>query len=182
MQWSLHRSVTMEPLPRCTCAGTVPGGPPPPLPPPAWLRAPHAGTGALQTLRLREAGWSAAAKSPRVLAPPPLLAGALAHQRTVRGHRAAVYCIAFDRAGRRVMTGSDDRLVKASPHALFGIPSMFLGCSATMHGCKWLLSNCTLVDAPHTDWASVGWAEEGFALANFTTRFERLTVAYGVCC
>jgi len=31
----------------------------------------------------------------------------------VRGHRAAVYCIAFDRAGRRVMTGSDDRLVKA---------------------------------------------------------------------
>ena len=94
----------------------MPGGllPPPPLP--AWLCAPHVGAGALRVLRLREAGWSAAAKSPRVLAPPALLASALAHQRTVRGHRAAVYCIAFDRAGRRVMTGSDDRLVKVSLH------------------------------------------------------------------
>lgn len=32
----------------------------------------------------------------------------------MRGHRAAVYCIAFDRSGRYIITGSDDRLVKVS--------------------------------------------------------------------
>lgn len=136
---------------RCTCAGGVPGGHPPPSPPPAWLRAPHAGAGALHTLRLREAGWSAAAKSPRVLAPPPLLAGALAHQRTVRGHRAAVYCIAFDRAGRRVMTGSDDRLVKASPDGLFSSPPCFKGLfSYHVCVCKWVCSATIHVLMPLT--------------------------------
>ncbi len=91
----------------------MPGGRPARAPPPAWLRPLHAGAGAHRVARLRELGWSGAAHGARALAPPALLAGALAHQRTVRGHRAAVYCIAFDRAGRRVMTGSDDRLVKA---------------------------------------------------------------------
>lgn len=64
---------------------------------------------------MRELGWSTAARARNVLAPPALLAGALRHQRTVRGHRVAVYCITFDRTGRRVITGSDDRLVKACP-------------------------------------------------------------------
>lgn len=36
------------------------------------------------------------------------------HHKTVRGHKLAVYCIAFDRAGRHIITGSDDRLVKVS--------------------------------------------------------------------
>ena len=47
-------------------------------------------------------------------APPAMLAGALRHQRTVRGHRYAVYCVTFDRSGRRIITGSDDRLVKVA--------------------------------------------------------------------
>ncbi|KAL3137809.1 hypothetical protein ABBQ38_005065 [Trebouxia sp. C0009 RCD-2024] len=34
------------------------------------------------------------------------------HHKTIRGHKLAVYCIAFDRAGRHIITGSDDRLVK----------------------------------------------------------------------
>ena len=46
------------------------------------------------------------------LLPAAQLAGQLRHQRTVRGHRFAVYCIAFDQGGRRLITGSDDRLVK----------------------------------------------------------------------
>lgn len=36
------------------------------------------------------------------------------HHKTIRGHKLAVYCIAFDRAGRNIITGSDDRLVKVS--------------------------------------------------------------------
>ena len=39
-------------------------------------------------------------------------AGALRYQKTLRGHNAAVYCVAFDKTGRYVVTGSDDRLVK----------------------------------------------------------------------
>lgn len=31
---------------------------------------------------------------------------------TIRGHKLAVYCVAFDKAGRHIITGSDDRLVK----------------------------------------------------------------------
>ena len=38
----------------------------------------------------------------------------LRHQRTLRGHRFAVYCITFDRSDRYVITGSDDHLVKVS--------------------------------------------------------------------
>lgn len=38
------------------------------------------------------------------------------HHKTIRGHKLAVYCIAFDRAGRHIITGSDDRLVKVRVH------------------------------------------------------------------
>lgn len=41
-------------------------------------------------------------------------AGQMQHHKTIRGHKLAVYCIAFDRAGRHVITGSDDRLVKVN--------------------------------------------------------------------
>ena len=34
------------------------------------------------------------------------------HLRTVRGHRAAVYCIQFSRSGSLIVTGSDDTNVK----------------------------------------------------------------------
>lgn len=34
------------------------------------------------------------------------------HHKTIRGHKLAVYCIAFDRVGTHIITGSDDRLVK----------------------------------------------------------------------
>ncbi|KAK9840989.1 hypothetical protein WJX81_004207 [Elliptochloris bilobata] len=108
----LARGGALRPGGSLLAPGVVPGGPPPSAPPPAWLRAPHTGANMLRVARLREVGWAKAVQNPRVLAPPALVARALAHQRTARGHRAAVYCIAFDRVGRRVMTGSDDRLVK----------------------------------------------------------------------
>lgn len=44
------------------------------------------------------------------------------HHKTIRGHKLAVYCIAFDRAGRHIITGSDDRLVKVCLH-LWPVPS-----------------------------------------------------------
>jgi WD40 repeat protein len=34
------------------------------------------------------------------------------HRKSVRGHRFAVYCVAFDKLGQKIITGSDDRLVK----------------------------------------------------------------------
>ncbi|KAK9831147.1 hypothetical protein WJX74_004971 [Apatococcus lobatus] len=46
------------------------------------------------------------------LLPGEELASGLKHVKTSRGHRAAVYCIAFARGGSLVVTGSDDRLVK----------------------------------------------------------------------
>ena len=41
-------------------------------------------------------------------------ASRMQHHKTVRGHKLAVYCIAFDRTGRHIITGSDDRLVKVT--------------------------------------------------------------------
>eukprot|EP00897_Mesotaenium_endlicherianum_P009972 jgi/Mesen1/9002/ME000056S08408 len=43
---------------------------------------------------------------------PALLLDRLQHIKTLRGHRNAVYCAVFDKTGRYVVTGSDDRLVK----------------------------------------------------------------------
>ncbi|KAK9829398.1 hypothetical protein WJX72_005590 [[Myrmecia] bisecta] len=79
---------------------------------PAWRRAPHIRATTAQKLSLRESGANTAANSQRVLMPPEQFAGHLNHHSTVRGHRYAVYCIAFDRRGRYIITGSDDRLVK----------------------------------------------------------------------
>ena len=81
---------------------------------PIWLRLPHSHASILRTAQLREAGWSQAAALGRTLLPPPRFARELRYQRTVRGHHFAVYCIAFDRTGRRIITGSDDRLVKVT--------------------------------------------------------------------
>ena len=46
------------------------------------------------------------------LLPSALLGASLEPRATFRGHRAALYCIIFDKTGRRVVTGSDDHLVK----------------------------------------------------------------------
>jgi WD40 repeat protein len=46
------------------------------------------------------------------------VADKLAHQVTVRGHHHAVYCVAFDRTGRLLVTGSDDHVVKVKLHRI----------------------------------------------------------------
>lgn len=80
---------------------------------PAWLRPgrlllsdPH------RLLLLRQAGLLRSAQHPGAIQPPEAYARQLAHALTVRGHRFAVYCLAYDRTGRYLITGSDDRLVK----------------------------------------------------------------------
>lgn len=81
--------------------------------PPAWLRPgrlqpsdPH------RLLLLRPAGLLRSAQHPAAIQPQQAYARQLAHALTVRGHRYAVYCLACDRNGRYLVTGSDDRLVK----------------------------------------------------------------------
>ena len=88
--------------------GVLGGGPPPP-PPPAWLRPGAALPSQVHRLLLRR---QAGLGRPAGAQPPEEFGRALQHQLTVRGHRYAVYCLAYDRSGRYVVTGSDDRLVK----------------------------------------------------------------------
>jgi PH-interacting protein len=88
--------------------------------PPAWLR-PGATLPSQprRLLLLRECGLTRGAQHAAVVAPPADVGRQLAHQTTVRGHRFAVYCLAYDRTGRYVITGSDDRLVKViAPYSL----------------------------------------------------------------
>ena len=77
-----------------------------------WLRPHRRVESILQKTLLREIGWSASLRATGILLPPERFTKQLRYQRTVRGHHFAVYCIAFDRSGRRIITGSDDRLVK----------------------------------------------------------------------
>lgn len=95
----------------------------------AWLRAPHTGASLLQKSQLREIGWSRSARASGILLPPEQFVEQLRYQRTVRGHHFAVYCIAFNRSGRRIITGSDDRLVKV------------IMCAC----CRVIMSACTLL-------------------------------------
>ena len=85
--------------------------PPPPLPP--WLRPPHHTRSQFQKLQLRSLHGSMALRSARRLLPPPDLARRVQHLQSMRGHQFAVYCIAFDKRGRHIITGSDDTFVKA---------------------------------------------------------------------
>lgn len=62
--------------------------------------------GLLHKLAMRQAGHL------RGLLSPPEQAAMLQHHRTVRGHRAVVYCTACDAQGQYLVTGADDRLVK----------------------------------------------------------------------
>ena len=79
---------------------------------PAWLRFPHLKAPMVSRLALRATGASAGARAKRALLPPAEYAGKVQHQRSMRGHSAAVYCVTFDRTGRRLITGSDDTFIK----------------------------------------------------------------------
>ena len=78
------------------------------------------------------AGWSAAAHDPRRVLPPRQYVEQLRHQRTLRGHHFAVYCIAFDRSGRYVITGSDDHLVKVCWYRHTYVDFLHVPCECTM--------------------------------------------------
>ena len=98
-------------------------------PPPRWLR-PGASlcSEARRLLLLRAGGLCRAGSHPGVVAPTEAYARQLSHVLTVRGHRFAVYCVCYDRSGRFIVTGSDDRLVKVGA----------AGCLLIMHRtCAW---------------------------------------------
>ncbi|CAH9097729.1 unnamed protein product [Cuscuta epithymum] len=88
--------------------------------PPRHLRWPHMQADQVRGLALREIGGGFArhhrAPSNRAacyaIAKPSTMVQKMENIKKVRGHRNAVYCAIFDRSGRYVITGSDDRLVK----------------------------------------------------------------------
>ncbi|VFQ68660.1 unnamed protein product [Cuscuta campestris] len=88
--------------------------------PPSYLRWPHMHAGQVHGLCLREIGGGFAkhhrAPSMRfasyAIAKPSTMVQRMQNIKRLRGHRDAVYCAIFDRLGRYVITGSDDRLVK----------------------------------------------------------------------
>ncbi|KAH9617969.1 hypothetical protein KSS87_003832 [Heliosperma pusillum] len=88
--------------------------------PPIHMRWPHLQADQVRGLRLREigGGFSRHRRAPATLAAcytiakPTMLVQKMQNIKKLRGHRDAVYCAMFDRSGRYVITGSDDRLVK----------------------------------------------------------------------
>ncbi|KAJ8766361.1 hypothetical protein K2173_022420 [Erythroxylum novogranatense] len=88
--------------------------------PPAHMRWPHTHADQVRGLSLREIGGGFTrhhrAPSTRAacytIAKPSMMVLKMHNFKRLRGHRAAVYCAIFDRSGRYVVTGSDDRLVK----------------------------------------------------------------------
>ncbi|KAL5541939.1 hypothetical protein UlMin_009649 [Ulmus minor] len=88
--------------------------------PPAHMRWPHMKADQVRGLRLREigGGFSRHHRAPSIraacyaIAKPSTMFQKMEHTKKIRGHRNAVYCAIFDRTGRYVVTGSDDRLVK----------------------------------------------------------------------
>lgn len=87
---------------------------------PAHMRWPHMQADQVRGLRLREIGGGFArhhrAPSTRAacyaIAKPSTMVQKMQNVKKLRGHHSAVYCAVFDRSGRFVITGSDDRLVK----------------------------------------------------------------------
>lgn len=87
---------------------------------PIYLRWPHMQADQVRGLSLREIGGGFAkhhrASSIRsacyAIAKPSTMVERMQNIVKLRGHRNAVYCAIFDRSGRYVITGSDDRLVK----------------------------------------------------------------------
>ncbi|XP_059659393.1 uncharacterized protein LOC132306154 isoform X2 [Cornus florida] len=87
---------------------------------PAYLRWPHIQADQVHGLSLREigGGFSKHHRAPSIrfacyaIAKPSTMVQKMQNLKKLRGHRDAVYCAIFDRSGRYVITGSDDRLVK----------------------------------------------------------------------
>uniref|UniRef100_A0A7N1A992 Uncharacterized protein n=2 Tax=Kalanchoe fedtschenkoi TaxID=63787 RepID=A0A7N1A992_KALFE len=88
--------------------------------PPSYLRWPHMLASQLHGLSLREigGGFTRHHRAPSVrsacyaIAKPITMMHKMNNTKKLRGHHSAVYCAIFDRSGRYVITGSDDRLVK----------------------------------------------------------------------
>ncbi|XP_073113760.1 uncharacterized protein [Elaeis guineensis] len=87
---------------------------------PGYLRWPHMQADQVRGLSLREigGGFTKHHRAPSVraacyaIAKPLTLVQKMQIIKKLRGHQNAVYCAIFDRLGRYVITGSDDRLVK----------------------------------------------------------------------
>ncbi|CAL9069102.1 unnamed protein product [Musa banksii] len=87
---------------------------------PGYLRWPHMQADQVHGLGLREigGGFTKHHRAPSiraacyVIAKPSTLVQKMEILKKLRGHQNAVYCATFDRSGRYVITGSDDRLVK----------------------------------------------------------------------
>ncbi|CAI9118985.1 OLC1v1020632C1 [Oldenlandia corymbosa var. corymbosa] len=87
---------------------------------PGFLRWPHMMADQVRGLSLREigGGFSRHHRAPSVRAAcyaivkPSTMVEKMQTIKTVRGHCHPVYCATFDRSGRFVITGSDDKLVK----------------------------------------------------------------------
>uniref|UniRef100_A0A0E0NU09 Uncharacterized protein n=1 Tax=Oryza rufipogon TaxID=4529 RepID=A0A0E0NU09_ORYRU len=84
-----------------------------------YLRWPHIQADQVRGLSLREiGGFTKHRRAPSVrascyaIAKPSTLVEKMQIIKRLRGHQNAVYCATFDRTGRYVITGSDDRLVK----------------------------------------------------------------------
>eukprot|EP00257_Ricinus_communis_P025733 XP_025013147.1 bromodomain and WD repeat-containing protein 1 [Ricinus communis] len=88
--------------------------------PPAHMRWPHMSADQVRGLSLREigGGFPRHHRAPSIraacytIAKPATMVQKMQNIKRLRGHRNAVYCAIFDRSGRYVITGSDDRLVK----------------------------------------------------------------------
>ncbi|XP_009384423.2 uncharacterized protein LOC103971976 isoform X2 [Musa acuminata AAA Group] len=87
---------------------------------PSYLRWPHMQADQVHGLALREigGGFTKHHRAPSIraacyaIAKPSTLVQKMEIIKKLRGHQNAVYCATFDRLGRYVITGSDDRLVK----------------------------------------------------------------------
>ncbi|OIV95925.1 hypothetical protein TanjilG_27029 [Lupinus angustifolius] len=88
--------------------------------PSAHMRWPHLKANQVHGLNLREigGGFPRHHRAPSIraacyaIAKPSTMVQKMQNMKRLRGHRNAVYCAIFDRSGRYVITGSDDRLVK----------------------------------------------------------------------
>ncbi|KAJ8623351.1 hypothetical protein MRB53_031880 [Persea americana] len=87
---------------------------------PGYLRWPHMKADQVRGLSLREigGGFTKHHRAPSIraacyaIAKPSTMVQKMQIIKTLRGHQNSVYCATFDRTGRYVITGSDDRLVK----------------------------------------------------------------------
>ncbi|MFS8014226.1 putative transcription factor WD40-like family [Helianthus anomalus] len=87
---------------------------------PVYLRWPHMQADQVRGIGLREigGGFPKHHRAPSIrfasyaIAKPSTMVQKMQNIKKLRGHRDAVYCAIFDRSGRYVITGSDDRLVK----------------------------------------------------------------------